>query len=680
MQNQTHTDIRYLKGVGEKRAGLFHRLGVDSIDALLHFYPRAYEDWSKVVSIASAPFGEPCCIKAIVSRMPSKHLIRKGLTLYKAEVTDSVSLMQITFFNNPYAAEKLKEGEEYLFFGRVGGQLGRREMASPLVEPAQTGERIRPIYAQTQGLSSRVIESCVAHALALRKDELNDPLPDTLRQEYSLCHLRFAMENIHFPADEEALLRARRRLVFEELLTLQLGLLRLKARMRTQTALQAVQDYSEAFFALLPFSPTGAQRRAISECLQDMRSATPMSRLLQGDVGSGKTAVAAALIHTAAKNGLQCAMMAPTGILAEQHYHTLEGFLGPAGIHCALLTGATRTAEKKEMKALLTSGEIDLVVGTHALLQKDVVFRRLGLVITDEQHRFGVGQRAALADKGGNPHLLVMSATPIPRTLALMIYGDLDISILDELPPGRQKIKTYAVGSRLHQRVYAYIRKHLDQGLQAYIVCPLVEEGETELTAAQEYAQKLQNGPFRGYRLGLLHGRMKPKEKEDTMRRFAANDIQLLVSTTVVEVGVDVPNAVVIVIENAERFGLSQLHQLRGRVGRGRHPSSCILISDAENGQAKQRLQTMCETTDGFQIADADLKMRGPGDFFGARQHGLPALKIANMVTDMEALKQAQEAARGILQADPGLAKAENAGLRQAVERLFQTVGETGLN
>lgn len=680
MQNQTHTDIRYLKGVGEKRAGLFHRLGVDSIDALLHFYPRAYEDWSKVVSIASAPFGEPCCIKAIVSRMPSKHLIRKGLTLYKAEVTDSVSLMQITFFNNPYAAEKLKEGEEYLFFGRVGGQLGRREMASPLVEPAQTGGRIRPIYAQTQGLSSRVIESCVAHALALRKDELNDPLPDTLRQEYSLCHLRFAMENIHFPADEEALLRARRRLVFEELLTLQLGLLRLKARTRTQTALQAVQDYSEAFFALLPFSPTGAQRRAISECLQDMRSATPMSRLLQGDVGSGKTAVAAALIHTAAKNGLQCAMMAPTGILAEQHYHTLEGFLGPAGIHCALLTGATRTAEKKEMKALLTSGEIDLVVGTHALLQKDVVFRRLGLVITDEQHRFGVGQRAALADKGGNPHLLVMSATPIPRTLALMIYGDLDISILDELPPGRQKIKTYAVGSRLHQRVYAYIRKHLDQGLQAYIVCPLVEEGETELTAVQEYAQKLQNGPFRGYRLGLLHGRMKPKEKEDTMRRFAANDIQLLVSTTVVEVGVDVPNAVVIVIENAERFGLSQLHQLRGRVGRGRHPSSCILISDAENGQAKQRLQTMCETTDGFQIADADLKMRGPGDFFGARQHGLPALKIANMVTDMEALKQAQEAARGILQADPGLAKAENAGLRQAVERLFQTVGETGLN
>lgn len=680
MQNQLHTDIRYLKGVGEKRAGLFQRLGVDSIDALLHFYPRAYEDWSKVVSIVSAPFGEPCCVKAIVSRMPSKHLIRKGLTLYKTEVTDGVSLMQITFFNNPYAAEKLKEGEEYLFFGRVGGQLGRREMAAPLVESAQTGERIRPIYPQTQGLPSRVIEACVSSALSMRRDMLEDPLPDALRQEQALCHVRFAIENIHFPADDESLQRARRRLVFEELLTLQLGLLRLKARTRTQTAVQAAQDYSEAFFALLPFSPTGAQRRAVSECLQDMRSATPMSRLLQGDVGSGKTAVAAALIHTAAKNGLQCAMMAPTGILAEQHYHTLEGFLGPAGIHCALLTGATGTAEKKEIKALLQSGAIDLVVGTHALIQKDVVFRRLGLVITDEQHRFGVGQRAALADKGSNPHLLVMSATPIPRTLALMIYGDLDISILDELPPGRQQIKTYTVGSRLHQRVYAYIRKHLDQGLQAYIVCPLVEEGETELTAAQEYAQKLQKGPFRGYQLGLLHGRMKPKDKEETMRRFASNEIQLLISTTVVEVGVDVPNAVVMVIENAERFGLSQLHQLRGRVGRGKHPSTCILISDAQNEQARQRLQTMCDTTDGFQIADADLKMRGPGDFFGARQHGLPALKIANMVTDLDELKQAQQTARMILKDDPGLQKPEDAGLRAAVDKLFQTVGETGLN
>lgn len=680
MQNKIQTDIRFLKGVGEKRAGLFHRLGVDSIDALLHFYPRAYEDWSKTVSIADAPFGEPCCVKAIVSHTPSRHLIRKGLTLYKTTVTDGVSLMQITFFNNPYAAERLREGETCLFFGRVGGKPGRREMAAPLVEPAQTGERIRPIYPQTQGLSSRIIEGCVAHALSMRQDTLDDPLPDALRQKQGLCHLRFAIENIHFPADEEALKRARGRLVFEELLTLQLGLLRLKARARKQTAVRAAQDFSRDFFALLPFAPTGAQRRAVSECLRDMRSAVPMSRLLQGDVGSGKTAVAAALIHTAAKNGLQCALMAPTGILAEQHFHTLEKLLAPAGLHCALLTGATGAAEKKEIKTLLANGEIDLVVGTHALIQTDVAFRRLGLVVTDEQHRFGVGQRAALADKGDNPHLLVMSATPIPRTLALMIYGDLDISILDELPPGRQKIKTYAVESRLHQRVYAYLKKHLDQGLQAYIVCPLVEEGETELTAAREYAEKLQNGPFRGYRLGLLHGRMKPKEKEDTMRRFAANELQLLVSTTVVEVGVDVPNAVVMVIENAERFGLSQLHQLRGRVGRGMHPSTCILISDAQNEQAKERLQTMCNTTDGFRIADADLKMRGPGDFFGARQHGLPALKIANMVTDMEALQQAQQTARGVLKADPSLTKAENKGLREAVDRLFQTVGETGLN
>lgn len=680
MANQSEMDLRYLKGVGEKRAGLFHRLGVDSIDALLHFYPRAYEDWSRVVSIAGAPFGEPCCVKAIVSRTPSKHLIRKGLTLYKTEVTDGISLMQITFFNNPYAAGRLKEGEEYLFFGRVGGRFGRREMASPLVERAETGARIRPIYPQTEGLSSRVIETCVARALEQCGDCLQDPLPDALRQEQGLCHLRFAVENIHFPADHEALVRARERLVFEELLTLQLGLMRLKARTRTQTALRAEWDYSEAFFAQLPFAPTGAQRRAVAECLRDMRSTTPMSRLLQGDVGSGKTAVAAAVIHTAAQNGLQCAMMAPTGILAEQHYHTLEKLLGPAGIRCALLTGATSTAQKREIKRKLLLGEVDLAVGTHALLQSDVIFHRLGLVVTDEQHRFGVRQRAALADKGDHPHLLVMSATPIPRTLALMIYGDLDVSILDELPPGRQQIKTYAVGSALHQRVYTYLKKHLDQGLQAYIVCPLVEEGETELTAAQEYAQRLQNGPFRGYRLGLLHGRMKPREKEETMRRFASNEIQLLVSTTVVEVGVDVPNAVVMVVENAERFGLSQLHQLRGRVGRGVHPSTCILISDAENEQARQRLQTMCDTTDGFRIADADLKLRGPGDFFGARQHGLPALKIANMVTDMEALGRAQQAAREILRKDPALAQVENLGLRTAVGALFQSVGETGLN
>lgn len=682
MANQSDMDLRYLKGVGEKRAGLFHRLGVDSIDALLHFYPRAYEDWSRVVSIAGAPFGEPCCVKAIVSRTPSKHLIRKGLTLYKTEATDGVSLMQITFFNNPYAAARLKEGEEYLFFGRVGGRIGRREMASPLVEHAETGERIRPIYPQTEGLSSRVIEACVARALERNGDCLQDPLPDALRQAQGLCHLRFAVENIHFPADHRALTRARERLVFEELLTLQLGLMRLKARARTQTALRVEQDYSEAFFTMLPFAPTGAQRRAVAECLRDMRSPTPMSRLLQGDVGSGKTAVAAAVIHTAARNGLQCAMMAPTGILAEQHYRTLENLLGPAGIRCALLTGATGAAEKREIKRLLCSGEIDLTVGTHALIQSDVMFRRLGLVVTDEQHRFGVRQRAALADKGDRPHLLVMSATPIPRTLALMIYGDLDVSILDELPPGRQQIKTYAVGSALHQRVYAYLKKHLDQGLQAYIVCPLVEEGEgeTALTAAQEYARRLQTGPFRGYRLGLLHGRMKPREKEETMRRFASNEIQLLVSTTVVEVGVDVPNAVVMVIENAERFGLSQLHQLRGRVGRGTHPSTCILISDAENEQARQRLQTMCETTDGFRIADADLRLRGPGDFFGARQHGLPALKIANMVTDMEALRRAQHAAREILKEDPALTREENVGLRAAVGKLFQSVGETGLN
>ena len=665
MQNQLHTDIRYLKGVGEKRAELFQRLGVDSIDALLHFYPRAYEDWSTTVSIAGAPFGETCCVKAIVSRTPSKHLIRKGLTLYKTTVTDGVSLMQVTFFNNPYAAEKLEVGEEYLFFGRVGGQFGRREMASPLVEPAQTGGRIRPIYPQTQGLSTRVIEGCVASALAMRRSLLEDPLPDVLRQEQSLCHVRFALENIHFPADEQALLQARRRLVFEELLTLQIGLLRLKARARTQTAAQMNQDDSEAFFALLPFSPTGAQRRAVSECLRDMRSKTPMSRLLQGDVGSGKTAVAAALIHTAAKNGFQCALMAPTGILAEQHYHTLKGLLSPAGIHCALLTGATGAAEKKEIKAMLKRGEIDLAVGTHALIQKDVAFRRLGLVITDEQHRFGVAQREMLSKKGGEPHVLVMSATPIPRTLAIILYGDLDISIIDELPAKRLPIKNCVVNTSYRPKAYAFIQRQVREGRQAYIICPMVEESEgLDAENVLDYTRKLKGIFPSDINVSFLHGKMKPKEKNEIMEKFAANEIQVLVSTTVVEVGVNVPNATVMMVENAERFGLAQLHQLRGRVGRGEYQSYCIFIQGSDEETTSKRLDILNKSNDGFYIAGEDLKLRGPGDLFGIRQSGDMEFRIGDIYNDSAILKSASEAAAEILSLDPDLSLEQHRALK----------------
>ena len=675
------TPIQFLKGVGERRASQFARLGITDIGALLRHYPRQYEDWSNTVTIAAAPLGEPCCIKATALTAPQEHRVRKGLSLFKFTVSDGISILHITLFNNKYAAAKIKVGGEYLFFGTVTAGGRRMEMASPLIEPAQGGARIRPIYPQTEGLTSRMIESAMANALLALDRELDqDPLPPTIRQEHTLCTRRYALENIHFPTGQEALAVARRRLVFEELLLLQLGLLRLKGRTRSRTGAVLTGDFTEEYVKLLPFTLTGAQTRAIADCVRDMQGECPMSRLVQGDVGSGKTAVAAGVAYTAVRNGFQAAMMAPTEILAEQHAKSLSKLLEPGGIRVGLLTGSMSVAKKRELLAFVAAGQIDFLIGTHALLSEGVEFRRLGLVITDEQHRFGVGQRAALAAKGVNPHLLVMSATPIPRTLALILYGDLDVSILDELPPGRRPIETYAVGSVKRERAYGYVRKHLDQGRQGYIVCPLVEEGETDLISATEYVGKLAVGPFKNYTLGLLHGKMKPMEKERVMADFAGNRIQLLVSTTVVEVGVDVPNAVIMVIENAERFGLAQLHQLRGRVGRGQYQSTCILISDAQNEEAVRRLRVMCQTNDGFKIADEDLKLRGPGDFFGSRQHGLPNLKIADLMGDMPLFREAQEAAQALIAADPALEQPENSLLQKEVQRLFNQVGESGLN
>ncbi len=677
------TPLRYLKGVGERRAAQFERLGVDTVGALVRNIPRAYEDWSKLTAILDAPFGEPCCIKAKAMEAPAEHRVRKGMTLYKFRASDGAAVMRVTLFNNKYAAAKVRAGEEYLFFGPVGGDFTHREMASPLIEPAEGGQRIRPIYRQTEGLSTRVIEGCVARALdALGAALDDDPLPAELRLRHGLCTRRFALENIHFPTSGETLAVARKRLVFEELLILQLGLLRLKGRARSANAAVMAKDYSEEFYSLLPFSPTGAQRRAVADCLRDMQGDSPMSRLIQGDVGSGKTAVAAGVAYTAIRNGWQAALMAPTEILAEQHARSLSTLLAPGKIRVGLLTGSQPAAERREILARLADGDIDFLVGTHALLSEGVRFARLGLVVTDEQHRFGVGQRAELAAKGVNPHMLVMSATPIPRTLALIIYGDLDVSLLDELPPGRQPIETYAVRSDKRERAYNYVKKHIAEGRQAYIVCPLVddEEGETDLASATEYAQKLAAGPFKGYALGLLHGRMKPAQKEQAMTAFARNELSILVSTTVIEVGVDVPNAVIMVIENAERFGLAQLHQLRGRVGRGKHKSTCILISDARNEEAVRRLKVMCSTNDGFKIADEDLKLRGPGDFFGSRQHGLPDLKIADLNGDMPLFLDAQAEARSLIAGDPELEHAEHLPLAQEVRRLFDQVTEQGLN
>lgn len=669
--------IKFLKGVGEKRAQQFNKLGVFSIDALLHFYPRAYEDWSKIVSINSAPFDEKCCVKATVTYNPTSRRARSGIMLFETLVTDGTGLMQILIFNNKYAAQKLKEGGEYLFFGKVDEDRGRRVMHSPEIETVQGGKRIRPIYKKTQGMTSKYIETSVSNALRIYGSAISDNLPQHIREEYDLYSLKQALSQIHFPTDPESLQKAKDRLIFEELLLLQIGLLQLKGRNKGKTTAIITQDYTHEFFSSLPFEPTNAQKRVVQEAVEDMKKDEPMSRLVQGDVGSGKTAVAAAVAYTTAKNGMQTAFMVPTEILAKQHFETMSGFFKNTNIEIELLTGSTTTANKRDIKEKIKNGYVDIIIGTHALIQNDVEFKRLGLVITDEQHRFGVSQRAMLAEKGDNTNTLVMSATPIPRTLALSIYGDLDISVIDELPKGRQPIETYKITGKIRKRAYNYIKKHLDEGRQGYIICPLVEESETKLASAQEYAQKISKEDFKDYRVGLLHGQMKACEKEEVMNDFASGKIQLLVSTVVVEVGVDVPNAVIMLIENAERFGLSQLHQLRGRVGRGKHKSTCILLSDSQSPDTLQRLSVLCKTTDGFQIADEDLRLRGPGDFFGAKQHGLPELKIADMMEDIEVLHRTGELARRILKEDISLESQQNIGLKKAVERLFDSSSST---
>lgn len=664
-------NIKYLKGVGEKRSALLAKLGIFTLRDLFTFYPRYYEDWTKIVSIKDAPFGENVCIKAFAGSPCREHIIRKGMTLYKTEVSDGESILDITFFNNKYAALKIEQGKEYLFFGKITGKGYYRQMASPQFEEVSVTDRIRPIYPQTAGINSRMIEKLVKTAFEVC-DKIEDPIPKEIRNAYCLLNLEGALKNIHFPQNADMLSEARRRLIFEELFLLELGMMRLKEKKRCSTAFNMKKDYSKDFFSFLPFELTNAQKLAIAEGAADMMKNVPMNRLLQGDVGSGKTAVCAALIYNCTKNGCQSALMAPTEVLAVQHFKTLSNMYKNSGIRISLLTGSTSAAEKRRIKAELKDGKIDLVVGTHAIIQKDVEFKNLALAVTDEQHRFGVNQRGTLTSKGNNPHTLVMSATPIPRTLSLIIYGDLDLSILDEMPKGRQKIETFLVDSQKRERVYSYIKKHLCDGMQGYIVCPMVEENEeTELAAATKLFDELSDGFFKGFKIGLLHGKMKSAEKKSVMDSFADGEIQLLVSTTVIEVGIDVPNAVIMVIENAERFGLSQLHQLRGRIGRGSKKSTCIMISDAQNDDTTHRLKTLVSTNDGFKIADEDLKLRGPGDFFGSRQHGLPEMKIANMMTDGEAIRETHTAAVNLLKKNPALEGEEYNLLRYSVNRLF---------
>lgn len=674
--------VTVLHGVGTKRAEQYKRLEITCLHDLLHFYPRTYEDWSQPLSLAEAPLGTPCCIAATVIQPPTAQFIRQNMTLFRFRADDGENTVTVTLFNAAFTARKLEKGKTYLFFGTVVRRGRLFEMSAPQIEPAETGAHIRPIYPQTAGLSSRVIENHIREVLTLCDDALkNEWLPPDIRQQYALCSARFALQNIHFPQDAAALQLARRRLIFEELFLFQLGLSRLRNRSRRMTGAVIQRDCTADYLKMLPFTLTGAQKRAIADGVQDMQRPFPMSRLIQGDVGSGKTAVAAGLAYTAVQNGWQVALMAPTDILAHQHGSSLRHLLGDS-CRIELLTGSLPAAEKRRVLGAVSDGSADIVIGTHALLSEKVAFSRLGLVITDEQHRFGVAQRAALAAKGEYPHLLVMSATPIPRTLALLVYGDLDVSVLDELPPGRQPVATYAVDTGKRERVYAFIRKHVAAGRQAYIVCPLVEEGENsgDLVAATAYYNDLKDGALRGIPTALLHGQMSAKEKDAVMAAFAAGNIAVLISTVVIEVGVDVPNAVLMVIENAERFGLAQLHQLRGRVGRGQYQSTCVLVSDATGEEATRRLKTMCSTTDGFRIAEEDLHMRGPGDFFGNRQHGLPKMRIANLLTDMATLRETREAVTAVNAADPDLSKPEHRVMAMAVEALFAATGEATAN
>ena len=668
------TDIRFLKGVGEKRAELLRKKGIDTVGALLRFYPRAYLDWQNITPISECHEGENVCVRAEITSPVKTANIRRGMTLYKFSAADDSGVIEVTLFNRKYLAENLREGRSYLFYGKLGYGITLRQMSSPEIMPAEY-MGIEPVYAATEGLSSKTIEKIMKNALVYA-DGMADVIPQGIREKNGLCDFKTALKSIHFPLERQALESAKRRLVFEELFVLQTGLLFLKRRRRALAGCTVKENLLDEFKKTLSFKLTGAQERVINECLTDMMSPRPMNRLIQGDVGSGKTAVAAALMYISAGNGFQSALMAPTELLAEQHFKTLCKITENSGIKCALLTGSLTKKQKDEVKAELKSGEIKVAVGTHALLTDGVEFENLGLVVTDEQHRFGVGQRGRLSSKGNNPHTLVMSATPIPRTLGLIIYGDLDISIIDEYPAGRQKIATYCVDSSYNARVYNYIKKFIAEGRQAYIVCPLVDENEAlGIKSASEYYEELSENQFKGYTVGLLHGKMKPKDKENVMRRFAAGEIQLLISTTVIEVGIDVPNAALMVIENAERFGLSQLHQLRGRIGRGEYSSACILISDVKSGDTKRRLDVIKNNTDGFKIADEDLKLRGPGDFFGEAQHGLPTLHVADLVQDTRTLTVAQQEAKALLALDPNLAKPEHKALSDEVERLFATAG-----
>ncbi len=644
-------NIRSLRGIGDTRAKLFEQKGINTVEELLYFFPRNYEDRGFSKDIAHCRPGEELLVKAVVVSEVKETRIRKNMTLYSMTVGDDTGIMTVTWYNNRFVKKIFKKGDQYYFYGKINPNSRKKEMLTPVYERVgkeQFTGKIIPIYPLWGNLTQKFIQTVMSEALEVC-GEFEEYLPKGVIKEYKLCDINYAIKNIHFPDTFKDFETARYRLVFEELFMLQLALL---CKKETLKGVKREPFYNtecmDEFLALLPFEMTRSQKNVCMDILSDLKKDVPMNRLVQGDVGSGKTAVAAAAMYVAVKNGYQAAIMAPTEILAGQHYGSFCEFFKETDIKICLLTSSTK--KKKELYDEIKQQKYDIIIGTHALIADSVEYANLGLVIADEQHRFGVTQRAKLMGKGNDVHTLVMTATPIPRTLALILYGDLDISVINELPPGRIPVKTYAVGEDMRKRIYLFLEKNLKEGMQCYVVCPLIEETQkSDLKNAVEIHEKMKK-LFPDYNVGIIHGKMNPKEKEEIMMRFARGEIRILVSTTVIEVGVNVPNSNIMIIENAERFGLSQLHQLRGRVGRGKNQAFCIMFAHGSNEIIKKRMEIMCTSNDGFYVSEEDLKLRGPGDFFGTRQHGIPELKIANLFSDMQILKKAQSAAKKIIE------------------------------
>ena len=677
--------VQYVKSVGPAKVSLLNNLNIFTLEDLLTYFPRDYEDRSKTKSIADLINGEEVTIEAKVVSEVNINRIRKNMTVLKTIVEDNTGRCTITWFNQTYIKQHIKKGETYKFFGKAINEFNHFEMRNPVfdkIDSSKNTGKIMPVYPTTYKLSQTAIRQAIENALNMTKGKLEETLPDYLLKEYNLLDLQNSLEQIHFPTDAEHRMQARKRLVFEELLTMQLALLELKGSSEKSKGIVFDKNAKMSdIINTLPFKLTKAQLRVLAEIDSDMESEKTMNRLLQGDVGSGKTVVSIISAYKAVKSGYQVAIMAPTAILATQHMEEFSKILAPLGIKFELLLGATTAKNKKDILERLQNGEINVLIGTHALITENVTFKNLGLVVTDEQHRFGVKQRTAIAAKGNNPDILVMTATPIPRTLALILYGDLDISIIDELPPNRKKIETYAVTKQMEERINKFIKKNIDEGRQIYVVCPLVEEKEEdentkELRAVKEWTKIYKEQIFPEYRVECVYGKMKPKEKDEIMKKFKEGEIDILVSTTVIEVGVNVPNANIMVVENADRFGLAQLHQLRGRVGRGQYQSYCVLKYNSKCSQVgKERMKTMQETNDGFVIAEKDLELRGTGEFFGTKQHGIPEFKIANLFVDMPMLKSVQSVALKIESEDKGLTQQKNERLRKIVDnKLKQSV------